>query len=40
MNNFSLCFMNKHNYQVIKNIKTKLMQLECIKKELNGFIMI
>jgi hypothetical protein len=34
MNNFNLCFMHKQSYQVINNIKTKLMQLEWIKKEL------
>jgi hypothetical protein len=34
VNNFNLCFMIKQSYQVIKNINTKLMQLEWIKKEL------
>jgi hypothetical protein len=32
--NFNLGFMIKQSYQVINNINIKLMQLECIKKEL------
>jgi hypothetical protein len=39
MNNFNICFMIKHSYQVINNIKIKLMQLEWDKKELNGLNM-
>jgi hypothetical protein len=34
MDNFSLCFVNKQSYQVMNDIKTKLMQMEWIKKEL------
>jgi RAB protein geranylgeranyltransferase component A len=36
VDNFNLYFMIKQSYQVIKNINTKLMQLEWIKKELNS----
>jgi hypothetical protein len=32
--NFNIGFMLKKGYQVINNIKTKLLQLEWIKKEL------
>jgi hypothetical protein len=32
--NFNICFMTKQSYQVINNIKIKLLQLEWIKKEL------
>jgi hypothetical protein len=31
---FNLCFMAEQSYQVINNIKTKLLQLDWIKKEL------
>ena len=34
VDNFNLYFIVKQSYQVINNIKTKLMQLEWIKKEL------
>jgi hypothetical protein len=33
VNNFNLCFMAKQSYQVINNIKTKLLQLEWISLE-------
>jgi hypothetical protein len=33
VDNFNLCFRAKQSYQVINNIKTKLMQLKWIKKE-------
>jgi hypothetical protein len=34
VDNFNLCFIAKQRYQVINNIKTKLLQLVWIKKEL------
>jgi hypothetical protein len=39
VDNFSLCFVTKQTYQVINNINTKLLQLEWVKKDLNGFSM-
>jgi hypothetical protein len=34
MNHFSLCFLNQQSYQFIKNINTKLTQLDLIKNGL------